>query len=379
MYVTTTLDVGGAEGQFALLAEHLDRRRFDVMVITLGDESALARRLRHAGIPVVALRVVTSEGWHGFRLIAAIPRLVAEVRQFGPAIVHGVLIHGYLLGGLAARLNGVPVLITSRRALSSVKTRFRPLRLMELWVNRFTRVILANSEAVRQDAIRAEHLPADKVRVIRNGIDVAFYSRPLDESLRVELQLQHCEPVIAVVANFIRYKGHAYFFRAFAALAAEYTRATALMIGDGPERLACEALVRELQIADKVRFLGQRSDVPQLLQLADMVVHPSLTEGFSNAILEAMAAAKPVIATNVGGNPEAVVDGLTGFLVAPADADALLAPMRVLSRDRLQRESMGAAGRQRVTSSFSIDEMIQRYEDCYREVIEGFLREATTS
>ena len=376
LYVMTTLDVGGAEGQFALLAERLDRRRFDVMVITLGDESALARRLRDVGIPVVALRVVTSAGWHPFRLLAAIPRVLAEVRHFRPAIVHGVLIHGYLLGGFAARFNGVPVLISSRRALSSAKTRFRPLLILEQWVNRFTRVVIANSEAVRQDAIRAEGLPAHKVRVIWNGIVATRYSQPVDESLRVGLELQYSEPVIAIVSNFIRYKGHAHFLRAFAALAAEHTRATAILIGDGPERRTCEALVSDLQIADKVRFLGQRPDVPRLLQLADIVVHPSLTEGFSNAILEAMAAGKPVIATNVGGNPEAVTHGVTGYIVTPADADALLAPMRLLSSDRTLRESMGAAGRQRIASSFSIEGMIQRYEDCYREVVEDSLREA---
>ena len=369
IYVISTLDIGGAEGQFGLLAERLNRSRFEVMVITLGDESALSARLRESGIPVVTLRLLTSGGWHGSKLFSAVRRLVTEVQRFRPAIVHGVLIHGYVLGGLAARLCRVPTFISSRRALASVKTRFPPLRLMEGWVNRFTRVVVANSEAVRQDTIRTEGLPASQVCVIRNGIGVDGSAEPANETLRTELHLQDREPIVAVVSNFIRYKGHVYFCRAFASLVADQPRAAALLIGEGPERPASEALARELGIDRAVHFLGRRSDVGRLLRLADIVVHPSLTEGFSNAILEAMAASKPVIATRVGGNAEAVIDGVTGFLVRSGDADALLTPLRVLTTDPSLRREMGAAGRQRILMEFTVEKMIREYEQLYEKVL----------
>ena len=368
-YVITTLDVGGAEGQFGLLAEGLDRGRFEILVVTLGDESALTARLRRAGIQVTTLRLRTAAGWHALRAASAVSGLLSEIRRFRPQIVHGVLIHGYLLGGVAARLHGVPVFISSRRALASAKTRFRGLGLAEAWVNRFTRVVVANSEAVREDTIRTERLPRAMVCAIHNGIDGTDYPTVPNEALKTSLGLHGSEPVIGVIANFIRYKGHVPFLSAFAQLVADHPRAVALLIGEGQERARCEALAQGLQIGHAVRFLGTRSDVPQLMSLVDFVVHPSLTEGFPNSILEGMASGKPVVATNVGGSPEAVLDGVTGFVVPPGDDQALVAPMRILARDLTRRQSMGAAARQRVLSEFALDRMIRRYERLYEAVV----------
>lgn len=368
-YVITTLDVGGAEGQLALLVEGLDRGRFEVLVVTLGDESALTTRLRRAGIQVTALRLRTAAGRHGLRVPSAVSRLLNEIRRFRPAIVHGVLIHGCLLGGFAARVQRVPVFISSRRGLASLKTGSRVMLAMESWVNRFTRVVIANSEAVRADTIQNEQLATDKVCVIHNGIDPRGYASVPDEALRADLNLRDGDPVIGVNANFIRYKGHVPFFHAFAQLVADHPRAVVLLIGDGPERASCEALARQLRIAHAARFLGTRSDVPRLLSIVDFVVHPSLSEGFPNAVLEAMASGKPVIATNVGGSAEAVVDGVTGFVVAPGDDEALVEPMRILARDAGRRQTMGAAARQRVFTEFALDKMIRRYERLYEAVL----------
>lgn len=368
-YVITTLDVGGAEGQLALLVEGLDRGRFEILVVTLGDESALTARLRRAGIQVTALRLRTAAGRHGLRVPAAVSRLLKEIRHFRPAIVHGVLIHGCLLGGFAARVQRVPVFISSRRGLASLKPGSRVMLAMESWVNRFTRLVIANSEAVRADTIQNEQLPTGKVCVIHNGIDARGYASVPDEVLRADLNLRDGDPVIGVNANFIRYKGHVPFFHAFAQLVADHPRAVVLLIGDGPERAACEALAQKLRIAHAARFLGTRSDVPRLLSVVDFVVHPSLSEGFPNAVLEAMACGKPVIVTNVGGSAEAVVDGVTGFVVAPGDDKALVEPMRILARDAGRRQTMGAAARQRVLTEFALDKMIRRHERLYEAVL----------
>jgi glycosyltransferase involved in cell wall biosynthesis len=368
-YVITTLDVGGAEGQLALLTEGLDRARFEILVVTLGDESVLTQRLRRAGIKVTALRLRTAAGRHALRVPSAVWRLLREIRHFRPSIVHGVLMHGCLLGGFAARVQRVPVFVASRRGLADLKTRSRVLLAVESWVNRFTRVVVANSEAVRQDAIRNEHLAPGKVCVIHNGIDATGYAGMPDEAVRADLHLKDGDPVIGVIANFIRYKGHVPFFFAFAQLVADYPRAVALLIGDGPERVRCEALARELQIAHAVRFLRTRPDVPQLMSVVDFVVHPSLSEGFANSILEAMASGKPVVATNVGGSREAVLDGITGFVVEPGSDNALLQPMRILAGDVSRRQAMGTAARQRVTTEFALGKMIRAYERLYETVL----------
>ncbi len=376
LFVIGTLDIGGAETQLVEMVRELDPR-FDPAVCCLTSSGPLAQRLEDAGIPVTTMgfRGPKRGYWRFLPSIAKVPfdlvRFALCVRAHRPLIVHGVLLHAYVLGAFAGRLTGVPVIVASRRSLSLFKQGRPILQWSERLANRWTDLIVANSEAVRRDAIETEHLPPDKVVVIHNGLDIERYMRTPDaeiDALRRDLRLG-AGPVVIVLANLIAYKGHEYFLRAWADVCRRWPDATALIVGDGVVRAAREADARELGIAANVRFLGTRRDVPALLAVADLLVHPSLQEGFCNALIEAMAAGKPVVATDVGGNREAVVHGETGLIVAARDAQALAAAMLdVLARpDR--GAALGRAGRRRAVERFQRSHMVPQYEALYDDLL----------
>ncbi len=369
-YVIGTLDVGGAESQLVTLARGLDPHRFVPSVYCLSDEGVLAGPLRDRGIPVHNLGM---RGLHLARspLKAAVRvgRLFSMLADARPDIVHGFLFHAYVAGALAGRWAGARAIVSSRRSLANFKKDRRLYRAVERVANRVTDLVIANSEAVRLDAIRTEGLRADKVIVIYNGLQIERCAPAASAALGRELDLEAAGPVVAVVANLIHYKAHDVLLDAWLEIRRDFPSATLLVAGDGPLRRTLEARARELAIAESVRFLGLRRDVPALLALADVVVQPSLEEGFCNAILEAMAAGKPVVATRVGGNPEAVVEGETGLLVPPGDAPALAGGLRVVLADAALRARLGDAARRRARERFDVEVMVRAYEQAYERLL----------
>jgi glycosyltransferase involved in cell wall biosynthesis len=374
LYFIGTLDLGGAERQLVELASHLDRR-FSPAVCCLFQRGALADELQRAGVPVFSADLTSVRDKRGLsRAVAVLHlpldliRLWWQVRRFRPAILHGVLFHAYVLGALVGRLAGVPVVVAGRRSLSHFKRDRFAILLIERLANRLTDAIVANSEAVRKDTIESERLPAARVDVIYNGLDFATYTRSAPTDVREKLGLGE-GPVVLVLANLIPYKGHTYFLQAWPTVRERFPTAIALFSGEGPARATLEAEARTLGISDSVMFLGSRSDVPDLLAAADVLVHPSLEEGFCNALIEAMAAGLPVVATDVGGNAEAVVQGQTGVVVPPRDAGRLAsATIEVLSLPDRGR-ALGAQGRARVREEFDRQVMVRRYEALYSSLL----------
>ena len=366
LYVIGTLERGGAEGQLVEMATRLDPTRFAVEVCCLLSAGPHAAALEGAGIPV---RVV------GFRrLLRRSPvrgmgdfmRLVSAIRAARPDIVHGFLFWAYVLGAFAARVAGVGVVVSSRRSLGNFKKGRRIHLALERIANMMTTLVIANSHAVKADAISQEGLPERKVMVIHNGVDLG---RLAETPPARDLNIPDGALVVSVIANFIAYKGYRYFFDAWERVVRERPTAVCLQIGEGPERAQWERRTEEAGLSGSVRFLGSRGDVPAILAATDLVVHPSLEEGFSNAILEAMAAGKPVVATSVGGNVEAVQNGVTGLLVEPRNADQLAAAMSRLLDDPALRSVMGVAARRRVEARFEMDHMIKSYESVYERLI----------
>ncbi len=369
-YVIGTLDPGGAEGQLVALAASLDRRRFAPTVYCGSDSGALAEPLAAAGVPVRSVRLRGLSVWrHPLAVARRIGQMVAALRRDRPDVVHGFLFHGYVLGALSGRLAGAPVVVASRRSLGNFKRDKPHYRLAERLVNRLTDLVIANSEAVRVDALRGERLPDERVIVIHNGLALERFDRPPDGELRRRLGIDKAPFVVGVVANFIPYKGHRFFLDAWAEVVARAPDAVALLVGDGPGRREIEARAGAMGLAGSLRFLGSRLDVPDILSIVDMLVHPSLEEGFCNAILEAMAARKPVVATAVGGNPEAVVHGETGLLVPPGDGRALAEAMGWLFERPEQAAAFGQAARRRVAERFELSRMVRQYETVYDRLL----------
>ena len=202
--------------------------------------------------------------------------------------------------------------------------------------------------------------------MVHNGIDAEGHPVPSSDGLRARIAGRSDRPIVLTVARLDSQKGHPYLLAA----AAEIPHAVFALVGEGGEQAALESQARALGIADRVRFLGHRDDVPELLAACNVFVLPSLYEGLPLSVLEAMAAAKPVVATAIDGTGEAVVDGVTGLLVPPADPVRLAGAIRGLLADGALASRMGEEGRARVRREFSLRKMIEGVTGVYDELLE---------
>jgi glycosyltransferase involved in cell wall biosynthesis len=219
--------------------------------------------------------------------------------------------------------------------------------------------------------IQSEGLHGEKIEVIYNGLDLTPYQNSTNgEALRNKLGFDDHISLIGMIANFnFEIKGHRYFLEAAKTVLEKIPGVEFLLVGDGPLRNHYEKLTHELGVEKKIHFLGERNDVPVILSNLSISVLSSTSEGLSNVILESMAAGKPVIATNVGGSREIVVDGVTGYLVPPADSQAMAKAITELLQDPDKAITMGAAGKKRVGEKFSIKAMVESYENLYKSLM----------
>jgi glycosyltransferase involved in cell wall biosynthesis len=273
-----------------------------------------------------------------------------------------------------AVLAGIPHILMSRRGLNTHFARYPGARTIERRLHRRVSVFVANARAVARQLIEEEGVPAERVSLISNGIDLAPFDRPFDrDRARGELSIPNGALVMIMVANLHAYKGHGDLLQALSRMTPHLRPDWVLLlagrdVGTGP---SLQALAGELGIASHVRFLGQRSDVPSLLRLADLAVHCSHEEGASNAVLEAMAAGLPLVVTDAGGNAEAVLDGINGLVVPPRDPAALATAMLRIVEDPTLAARFGIASRQRVEAEYSLAGCLEKYERLYRTLLVG--------
>lgn len=344
------MGLGGTEKQVALLARGLQERGARVSVLLLW--SGGSRRDELDGIRVEQLGFGRLHSLRAVpRNVRAMGRLVRFLREEKPDVLHAFLTASYLVAAPAARLARVP-LISGRRSLGNFKEGHRFVLFVERIANRMTRHIIANAHAVAADAIRQERLDPAKVSVVYNGLPA--------EAFEVET-LPTQVPTVLCVANMHSYKGHGHLLEALTLLRKRGVKCRTVLIGDGQERAELERQAAGLDVA----FEGQRKDVPAFLAQTDVFVLPSLEEGLSNAVMEAMAAGKPIVATAVGGTPE-LLGGDRGLLVPPADPLALAAAIERLLTDRVEAERLGAAARAWSEVHLSVDAMVDAHVRLYR-------------
>jgi glycosyltransferase involved in cell wall biosynthesis len=367
---TDSTGFGGAERALLTLLTGLDRQRW---------RATLAHHAGSGVQPLVAAaRRLDVQTWavpempHGLTGVRRIPRLARALRCRRPDVFHAHLT--WPLGAknalLAAMASHTPAVVVTVQLYLDVPVTFG-MRVQQRLIGHGVDRILPVS---RHNAIRLEGLlgwPRQKMEVIRNGVDVAAFDRSPDRALREAIGGRDGRPVVLVVARLDVQKGHRYLLAA----ARDVPDAIFALAGDGPERPRLEALASDLHIGDRVRFLGERRDVPALLASCDVVVLPSLYEGLPISVLEAMAARRPVVATMIGGTDEAVVDGETGLLVPPADPTSLAAAIGRVLGDAELRSRLGDAGRARVTERFSAHETVRRVMDVYELLTAPGLRD----
>jgi len=359
LHVIATLDPAGAEGQLVALCRRMDRERFEPMVCCLTRGGPLEAPLADADVPV---RVLHKRGRWDLRALCRLTGVISETR---PDIVHTWLPTANLLGGIATRLHGKEIAwVTSERAADVWKGRLR--RWADRHLARRAARIICNAHALRRFLI-ARGLPGERIEVIYNGIDVDEFDR---QASRTSAPLPESDgPVIGTVARLEPQKGIPYLIEAFGLLHQRFPTAHLWVVGDGPMKASLTRQCESGGVGRNVHFLGLREDVPAILRKMDLFVLPSLWEGLPNAVLEAMAARRAVVATRVDGTPEAVEENETGLLVPPRDAVTLENAMARLLADHDLRARFGEAGRQRVSREFDMSRMVVRTQQLYEHVL----------
>ncbi len=353
----------GVTSYFLQVLPALRAAGVDVTLCFLREPHAAAEPLRELGIRPIFLR---AGKWNPL-----VPLNVAAVaRDCRARLLHVTGLKGTLAGRAAARLVNAAVIVHTHD-LNEPGPVVRPLQRL---LARPRDVGICVSEATRELTIRGYHVAPGQIEVIHNGIrlqDITDLPMTTRARVRAELGIAAERLVIGMIGRLYPVKGHRAMLEMMPAVVSECPRALLLVIGEGPERAACEARVEQLRLRQHVRFLGQREDIPSLLAAIDVAVMPSSSEGLGLAAIEASAAGRPVVGFAVGGLCEVIRDRVSGRLVPPGDRTAFVAALLETLRDERLRFSYGARAARDAAARFSLHSHVQRLIDCYRRALAG--------
>jgi glycosyltransferase involved in cell wall biosynthesis len=358
--------LGGAEKKLWELIANLDKQKFEILLANIGPTGALEEQFRQLGIEIFQF-----PRRFAFDLLP-VWQLRRLMRQRRIDVVQTTLLWADVVGALAAGLAGVP-LILSWETVSHEGDPFHnnfQRRVGYRLAMKFVDVIVPVSEEIKRSLIRRRRIPESKIRVIRYGVDLEKFhpnGRDLAQAKRQELGVAADAIVIGIFGRLETPKGHRFFIEAFPEVVKRYPQVRAIFVGDGALRQELETAVRQLGISEYVKFLGFRDDVNEILNTVDLFVMPSISEGLPNAVLEAMACEKPVIASAVGGIPEVVHHGENGYLTPPGDARALREILLQCLADRRHWQKLARCARQTVESGFSLRQQIADFQSIFEE------------
>jgi glycosyltransferase involved in cell wall biosynthesis len=373
LFVISSLNVGGTEKHLASISRALRSRDWSVTVYSTGGMGPLAKDLYNGGVRVIpAPNCGISAIGRIFRLPVTALHLLSVLLKERFAIVHFFLPEAYLVGAPLALLAGIKLRIMSRRSLNVYQSKHPVAGFLERRWHSFMTAVLANSRSVATQ-LELEGIRADRLGLIYNGLNGGTSNSR--ERTRNALRVNDATLVFIIVANLIPYKGHLDLIEALGRVADQLPADWRLLVvgRDDGVGSAAKARAKSLGIADKISFLGSRNDVPDLLAASDIGLLASHEEGFSNAILEAMRAGLPMIVTDAGGNPEAVIDGQTGFVVPVRDLIAFSEAVLRLASDPGLRQRFGEKGKRRVEQYFDLNGCVTAYEALYRGILAGKL------
>ena len=378
LFVALSLDRGGTEQHLAAVLPRLKKRGWPVTIYCLTRPGELADLVASTGVAVISLS--NKEGPHSQGRLGAVQLIQSAFKLFhlmwreAPRIVHSFLPAPYLVGGTISLILRSPIRIMSRRNLNAYLAKRPILAKYELWLHRRMTAVLGNSLRIVDELIGEEGCDPAKVGLIRNGVDLARVRTVVERrDIRMRLDIHEMDFVGVIVANLNPYKGHADLIRALFAIKSRMPQPwTVLCAGrdDGYQTELNQMLV-EYGLTKNVRFLGSRSDVPDLLRAADIGILCSHQEGFSNAVIEGMAAGLPMVVTDVGGNPEAVRAGTDGLVVPAHNPEALGEAILALALDPERAKAMGRSAAQRVKEQFSIEKCVDHYARFYTGLLAG--------
>ena len=375
--IIARLNIGGPAIQASTLTTQLDPAKYESRLVVGAAGATEGDFLRLRGVTLANLTKLPELGRElTIRDMTVLRQLIRLMRSERPDIVHTHTAKAGALGRLAAFLTGVPVIVHTfhghvlRGYFSAART--RAFVAIERALARVTTRLIAVSPAVRQDLLDMRIGRADRFDVIRLGLDLEPFlaAERFRGQLRAQIGVGPEIPLVGIVGRLVPIKGHDLFFAA-AARVASVSPAHFVIVGDGELRDALVARVTELGISGRVHFLGWRADLPAIYADLDVVALSSLNEGSPVALIEAMAAARAVVSTNVGGVCDVVPDTVAGFLTPPGDPAAFADALRSVLGDDARRAAMGQAGRASVYPAYSVPRLLTEIDQVYTHALAG--------
>ena len=362
LYLSTSSGPGGAERVISNLSASLDPARYRA-ILCLFRPGWIQEHTENRGVRTY---VIPTQGMFDWRWVLRVKRLLKDEHV---DLIHAHEFDANVQGTFVAALSGVP-LVATVHGKNYFWEKLRR-RLAYQWVSR-NATMVAVSENLKQFIVEKVGVDSGHVKVVYNGVDLLPHCGPADiDQCRKELDLPTGDQIVGVVGNLYPVKGHQYLIAAIPAVLAKCPNTTFIFAGRGQLEGELKEQAHQLGVAQKVRFLGLRQDIPRILAVLHAFVLPSLSEGLSLAILEAMVAGKPVIATDVGGNPELVEDSETGYLVPSQNSQALADRLISLLMNRDRALQFGKVGQLRAQGQFSLRTMVREYQGIYDQCIEA--------
>jgi len=360
--VVLSLEIGGMETVIANIARNIDQDVFRLIVICLKKIGSIGHELQEEGFKVIQIKRMAK------KISFLYPkRLVDTLRHEKVDIVHSHsgCWHKAAIAGKYSRVKGI-IYTEHGRLVPDNNSVIMLDRIVSRLTDYIVPVSLDLSEYLKE-VVRLNH---GKIHRIENGIDTSkFYPREKNKELMEELRISEDVFIIGNIARLAPVKDHVTLIKAFDIARKTYPNMRLVIVGDGPEKSNLEALINELNLSENVMLLGFRRDIREMFSIVDMFVLSSISEGTSITILEAMAAGKPVIATNVGGTPNLVEDGKTGFLVSPSEPVLLGRKIIELINNKEIAKQMGLKARKVVQTNFSVERMTKKYVSLYLDLI----------
>jgi len=364
-----SLNPGGLENGIINLVNNMDDFKFENTICCLTQGGDFEKRLNKN----IKVSKMFKKPGNDYQLYI---KLIKYLKEIKPTIVHTRNWAG-MDGIIAAKMARVPIIIHGEHGfeitdLISQNKKRKFIR--KLVLSTIVDKIVTVSKNLKNRLINEIKIKPEKIIHIPNGVDTNKFNIYKKEFTRKKFGFKKEDFIIGIVARLDPIKNHKILISAFKEIVKNYPQTKLIIVGDGPLREELKEKSYQLGINNKVIFMGERNDVPEILKTFDVFVLPSLNEGMSNTILEAMATGIPVIASNVGGNPELVIDGETGFLFPTNDVESLVQKIKTYILYPELKQKHGYNARKRVEEEFSLDQMVRRYEELYLELVERKLK-----
>ena len=362
VHVVLSLEIGGMESVIANIARNIDKDLFRLVVICVNKIGPLGRELQKEGIKVTLCKKMVS------KISFLYPKaLVRAIKNERADIIHSHsgCWHKAAIAGKYSKVKGI-IYTEHGRLVPDCRT----VIILDRIVSRITNIVVPVSIDLKNYLENVVKIQQNKLVLVENGIDTkVFLPKHKSEKLLKEFNIPKDSFVIGNIARLAPVKDHKTLLRAIKITKSTYPTIKLLIIGDGPESKNIQQIIKNLNLSDNVQLLGFRRDIRDFLSIMDIFVLSSISEGTSMTVLEAMAMARPIVATDVGGNSKLVTNNETGFLVPPKNPEALALKIIEILENKEMAKSMGLKGQQRICEHFNVKTMTTRYENLYLRLI----------